>query len=405
MSTTAAVPVMKSITPLVGSKRPLSLAASISRDNNGGDTNALPTKRRKVSVDSAWDLGDLPELPYLYLKEKTSVVVMNEEPQTIATRILECAKILCASGQYNGAKARATLTVNNMEFCVQLFKVTEKTNECVIVELHRVNGSSITFHSVARSILNAAKAKSMKSKSIQVEERKSELVRRRVVVRDFRDGESSLKKTQDQEELFTCTLEMVDALLKKDRVDANLLGMESLELLTRLTSTSDAMVKFVTKIVLTAERFSDIKDTITSLIANYSIDGESVANADEDVYYQKMRVCALSVLSNSIDVMSKENPDTLDEMLRADDWVGDHGLLTLLLNELKKANKSPQEAYLAGSCLKKVFEKSCRMKNHAVEKLDAMSVFVESQKVGRCSHNLLESVSDSLLQIVGNAKL
>jgi len=87
-------------TKLVGCKRPLNLASSLSLDNNCTDIDPLPTKRRKVSVDSSWDLKEVPELPYLYLKEKTSVVVMNENPQDIATRIVHCAKGLSIYG-YN----------------------------------------------------------------------------------------------------------------------------------------------------------------------------------------------------------------------------------------------------------------------------------------------------------------
>lgn len=82
-----------------------SLASTLSIDNEKSDgSDILPTKRRKVNVDSEWELTDLPELPFLYLKEKTSVVILNQIPQDIASRVVECAKSISAYGQYNGEK-------------------------------------------------------------------------------------------------------------------------------------------------------------------------------------------------------------------------------------------------------------------------------------------------------------
>lgn len=91
----------------VSNKRSLSSILSI--DNHFDETDQenignFTTKRRKLNVDSKWELKDLPELPFLYLKEKTSVVVLNANPQDIATRIVDCAKSLSAYGHYNGEK-------------------------------------------------------------------------------------------------------------------------------------------------------------------------------------------------------------------------------------------------------------------------------------------------------------
>ena len=88
-----------------------SLASLLSLDNNNVDdiqhttgSSTLPSKRRKLNIDTSWDLKEVPELPFLYLKERTSVIVLNENPQHIASRIVDCAKTLSAYGQYNGEK-------------------------------------------------------------------------------------------------------------------------------------------------------------------------------------------------------------------------------------------------------------------------------------------------------------
>ena len=61
-------------------------------------------------------------------------------------------------------QAKATLTQGDMEFSIQLFKVSESeetktNNNCIIVEIQRTNGSSIQFHKTARTLLQAAKEK------------------------------------------------------------------------------------------------------------------------------------------------------------------------------------------------------------------------------------------------------
>ena len=85
-------------------KRPiLALAATLSIDNNEEGITPIPPKRRRLSISSNWIVNELPEMPYLYLKEKTSVVVLNDSPQNIANRIVESAKGMHCIGEYDTA--------------------------------------------------------------------------------------------------------------------------------------------------------------------------------------------------------------------------------------------------------------------------------------------------------------
>lgn len=391
-----------------------SLASLLSIDNNSNlsssDNDLFETKtsstnkRRKLTlVDSQWTLKDVPELPFLYLKEKTSVVVLNENPQSIAARIVQCAKSLSAFGQYNGEKAKATLNVDDLEFTVQLFKVTDKSNNCVIVEMQRKNGSSIQFHTIACSILKAAKKQQTTvANPASFKENK----RRRLEVR-----KSPKSTIQNQDEVFACTLEMVDALLKKDRVDANLLGMESLQLLTAPQSASAAMVKYVSNCVIKGDKFHDIKRTITSLIKNCTIDGEDSPqnNHVEEAYYEKMHLCALGVLCNSLKNILDEcdlESERIESILSSEEWLDEqHGLLVLLLKKLKNASSNPKEAYLATECLEKVFEKSMTIRRHALSNYHSTQrMLLECEKVGKASYPLLISVSRRLLNMLVDTK-
>lgn len=96
-----------------GTKR--SLASLLSVDYNSQNTLSGPVdsnanvKKRKLNIDSKWNIKEVPELPFLYLKEKTSVVILNEHPQEVAERIVNCAKSLNAYGQYDGDKVSICL--------------------------------------------------------------------------------------------------------------------------------------------------------------------------------------------------------------------------------------------------------------------------------------------------------
>ena len=92
-------------------KRPssIALATSLSLDNNDAAMNPFPSKRRRFTIDSEWILRELPEMPYLYLKEKTATVVLNDSPQQIANRIVESARSMNCFGEYNSAKVRLLL--------------------------------------------------------------------------------------------------------------------------------------------------------------------------------------------------------------------------------------------------------------------------------------------------------
>lgn len=73
----------------------------VSKNNNSSSSSSKQSQR---PIDAKWTLKEVPELPFLYLKEKTSVVVINEDPQDVASRVVECAKEVGAFGEYNGDK-------------------------------------------------------------------------------------------------------------------------------------------------------------------------------------------------------------------------------------------------------------------------------------------------------------
>ena len=277
--------------------------------------------------------------------------------------------------------------MDGTEFCIQLYQVrlAEKKKNCVIVELQRLNGSPIVFHNVARSFLSASKNTQSLHSREGVERHPTSSTRSKS---NIREGSNDRMKESD---LFSCTLEIVDSLLKKDRVDANLLGMESLQLLTNTRSSSDAMVSFASSVVLQGGDFMDVRNCIMSLI----VDDEPAENEMEDRYHHKMRVCALNVLSNALDALSKEDKN----MFEGDEWAGEDGLVATLIKEMKNSGARPHEAYLAAKSLLKAFEHSTRMRAVAVE-FGISSTALQSEIDGD-HYPLLKNVSHDLLRMLG----
>eukprot|EP00557_Chaetoceros_sp_GSL56_P008431 CAMPEP_0176487624 /NCGR_PEP_ID=MMETSP0200_2-20121128/6246_1 /TAXON_ID=947934 /ORGANISM="Chaetoceros sp., Strain GSL56" /LENGTH=378 /DNA_ID=CAMNT_0017884495 /DNA_START=332 /DNA_END=1468 /DNA_ORIENTATION=+ len=355
------------------------------------------TKKRRMTIGNKWEVKDLPEMPYLYLKEKTSVVVLNDGAQNIANRIVKAAKDINCIGEYDDGKAKATLTVEDTEMTVQLFKVNSDKNDklfsCIIVELCRSNGSPIVFHRSARQILSACTLNKGGHKNIK----NNSPVPQSTIKMKLGHGS---KFRINESDLFHRTVETVDTLLKKDRIDANLLGMESLQLITNTNCSSDATVAFASNVVMNGCHFMDIKPKVIELILNqFKNDVED--DVTEPTYYRKMRVSGLSVLWNALNFTSKNNSIN-EEYFQGDEWTGEEGLILALLKEVGNAMDSPQEAFLAGKCLLIILKTSAYIRSTASQ-MEASSI-VSQGSSSWDSYLLLKTVALELLTLLEDTK-
>mmetsp|Transcript_1953 Transcript_1953/g.3559 ORF Transcript_1953/g.3559 Transcript_1953/m.3559 type:complete len:379 (+) Transcript_1953:353-1489(+) len=355
------------------------------------------TKKRRMTIGNKWEVKDLPEMPYLYLKEKTSVVVLNDGAQNIANRIVKAAKDINCIGEYDDGKAKATLTVEDTEMTVQLFKVNSDKNDklfsCIIVELCRSNGSPIVFHRSARQILSACTLNKGGHKNIK----NNSPVPQSTIKMKLGHGS---KFRINESDLFHRTVETVDTLLKKDRIDANLLGMESLQLITNTNCSSDATVAFASNVVMNGCHFMDIKPKVIELILNqFKNDVED--DVTEPTYYRKMRVSGLSVLWNALNFRSKNNSIN-EEYFQGDEWTGEEGLILALLKEVGNAMDSPQEAFLAGKCLLIILKTSAYIRSTASQ-MEASSI-VSQGSSSWDSYLLLKTVALELLTLLEDTK-
>jgi len=280
---------------------------------------------------------------------------------------------------------------------VQLFKVNSDKNDklfsCIIVELCRSNGSPIVFHRSARQILSACTLNKGGHKNIK----NNSPVPQSTIKMKLGHGS---KFRINESDLFHRTVETVDTLLKKDRIDANLLGMESLQLITNTNCSSDATVAFASNVVMNGCHFMDIKPKVIELILNqFKNDVED--DVTEPTYYRKMRVSGLSVLWNALNFTSKNNSIN-EEYFQGDEWTGEEGLILALLKEVGNAMDSPQEAFLAGKCLLIILKTSAYIRSTASQ-MEASSI-VSQGSSSWDSYLLLKTVALELLTLLEDTK-
>jgi hypothetical protein len=205
--------------------------------------------QHRPSWNVAQDVSMLPEIPFFHVHTQTTTIVPNEKPQTIADRIVSGVGEISAVGSFDNELAKAIIhTMKGDKISIQMFQ----KDGAVLVEIDRVNGDVISFHHTAKILLQAAKnIPSSPTKSME------EI---KVVTPPAIQGRS---------QIFAHAMEKAQSLLRKDRTDAVILGMESLDFLTDGESSSREITIGASKAILcNGNEYQEVKDFYFSTI-NY----------------------------------------------------------------------------------------------------------------------------------------
>ena len=279
-----------------------------------------------------------------------------------------------------------------MEFWIQLFEDTNALDKCFVVELRRKNGSAVDFHRVARKILASFQPDSKPK-------------RPRLIGTELSFKVHPTKRGPEKDDDYAQRMDTIDSLMKRDRWDACLLGIESLNFLT--SKASEEMISYVSRVILSEEtEFMDIKNKVLALVRN-EIELEDDGNSMEESYLQKMRLSAFSILSNSLTCISQLEHNDFESCICLNEWINEDDdascILPILLKELKNAKTSPEEAFYAAVCLRILLERSPKIRGRAMD-LGITETVLKSQKGGHCAHRMLGSVSDRLVELLGEVK-
>ena len=265
-------------------------------------------------------------------------------------------------------------TPEHVKLSIRLFLDEDQ----VVVEVQRRSGCCFLFHQSAKAILRAAKG--MKPQRLPT----------------FTIPEFVLKAEAEvsEQDPTVEAVEIASGLLKKDRYDAHLLGMESLVQLTKATSTS-------TKAAL-AVMDCNVLDTILSLVQSWRISQEQVEEVAIDEmekdYFAMIHRNALTVLANCLNAL--EQTGELSRVISSQGRLVADELLAVLIDELDSAEQRPHDACQACKCLKTLMRSSKATKLRALE-LGAPKAATSALNEGVCTHLNLEEEARTLQAEIG----
>ncbi|GAX14141.1 hypothetical protein FisN_8Hh020 [Fistulifera solaris] len=389
----------------------------------------------KPASTSNWNPQQLRPPPAFYPLEKSTRVIEGATATEIAKRISDCLRTLSVHAQYNDEAATANLlTDENVELHLCLWQTpAEYHPQGIMVELQRRKGDSIAFHRYSRSILDAAVMDSDYTPLDDFSAAKYKKVERMLSIemnnRDLKEQENAI-----------IAIEIAHSLLKKDRLDATLLGLESLCLLTDPRKTGHVTAVLAAHVVLLGSiqgisieelgetpsdvmldesPFQEIREHILNLVQfNKIVDMEEAADEVEESideeHHKVLHNLALAVLANSLDVI--EQSDRFNDMddnepedtkprarLRttssnevAEEFLhqaGEHSqrdILKTLVAELGKAEAKPHNATLSAKCIGSLLRASEEARKRAQE-LGAKQVVQTALDVGVRTHLKLET--------------
>ena len=239
----------------------------------------------------------------------------------------------------------------------------------MIVELQRQHGCCYLFHQTAKTVLRAAKGMDQPK-------------RRTFAV------PTSLPKCDNAEEkeCLENGLELAQGLLKKDRLDAHLLAMESLSQLSRSASCQCLVAKAIL--------CGPLLETIVSLIECWSICADDAAAAEEEKgeveeqHCASMHRLAISVLANSLSVLEKEG-ELESVLVQRRDQLCAPSLLMALVEELRRAEQRPHDACEAARALQPLI-RSCPECKPRVMECDGLNAASIAHDAGASSHANLQ---------------
>jgi hypothetical protein len=202
-------------------------------------------------------------------------------------------------------------------------------------------------------------------------------------------------------------MENIQNLLRKDRIDASTLGMESLQLLTDGSSSNEQIALEASKAVLFDGQWQDVKNIIFSLVS----DGHTICESDEHAYEvsdelgAKLRL-ALSIIGNALNVVCQQkNRKHVTMDVDVDEMKDLMDSLTTFMKEEEEfsSNSNIQTVYHAARCLSYIIDLSPELRSAAAD-LGMIEVVRNNIAERATRHHLLQNVSDRIMLCLGGIK-
>jgi hypothetical protein len=249
----------------------------------------------------------------------------------------------------------------------------------VVVEIQRGCGCSFLFCQASKAILRAAKG-STAPKPLGC----------------FKIPDCVPQQSLSEcEKLIEDDLEIACQLLKNDRFDTHMLGMESLAHLTNATKCGS----FAARCILSGDFLSTLLCLVESFrMHQRSTKDETTLSEMEEEHFSIMHRHALTVLGNCLAAL--EESGELEQVLAQRKELLSESLLESLVHEVGQANTRPHDACQAVRCLQCLVRSSSELKVLACQ-LGAPKALDSAFREGASRHCTLEQESRKLQMDIG----
>jgi len=368
---------------------------------------------------SNWNVQDdaLRTVPAYYPLEKSNRTVHDAKPSIVSGRISDCCRLMSLQATYDDKAGTASLTTEeHVEIHLSLWSGAGAPDD-IIVEAQRRTGCPIKYHQYTRHILDAAQG--------------------RFDLMNFRPSSylSIVESKEDRKEKSSndsgvneplLALEIAASLIKKDRMDARRLGMESLCFLTDPSRTGPETALMASRAVLfgsfQTENDEDVeflgdelgvREAILSLV-QFGRLGETPQESDseddgnqlqEEKFNNLLHNLALAVLSNALEVLENQvttscdskQAETTNTFLEQTNEITSRELIDSLLKVLGQAESKPHDACLSAQCLRSLLQASKKARRKARD-MNAKQIVATALEVGQRTHVRLQTETENVMR-------
>lgn len=335
------------ITPSLGPMPPIP-AGMLSSSSSQPDhfINAYPRKasppfyHEQTSSSFSWKLTSVPVLPESHRVERSAAFVPNAEPIEVASRISDMLRERSIQAQYENGKAKVKCTTNEgVDFRIRLYRGRGRYNHGIIVEVQRIFGTSLMFHSDTQAILEGAQGKTSASIPTPTKAYLPE-------VSEEDTQEHQVNVISNAESSFS----VVEKMMQLSGFDSQYLALQMLSPLVDSKRLSASTARAAATILF--HPGSKVGKNVMNYVANKKVvvskpkkrgpfDDED-DDSDEDESYLVLRNLCLNILANAAKSYGQA-PTFLRERLRS-----------VLIEDLSEAETHPNTAFLAAKCLEHV---------------------------------------------------
>ena len=308
--------------------------------------------------------------------------------------------------------------MDNVIFKIQLFKTQDRQH--VLIEIERKKGDTVQYHYLARAIItilkrmehdsNEGDVTPICSSARSLNESEDEVNKLHVCNNDGTTCSSTMPINEDSDKIkFQNTMERVSTLLQKDRLDAMLLGMESLLYLTNGKSSKATITYLSVKSILQDGIWRIVRDFIFDLIQDNgcceSFPLEEDRKTLEVGHKHLMKQQALEILANSLAFMTKHHSSEMQMILKTSFNEWKELLLSLSLHTNPSNSNEMQKCFQTARCVYYLVSFSVDMRDAALSSNVCEKVFDYQHHINHQFLNpLFSEMMESIAEVYSDCK-